>query len=659
MLARTAVLLLAAALSAGAAVKKIYVVERTDVPGYRYERIVAKAHLAVDPKVEANRSIRDIDLAPRNEQGLVEFSTDLYVIKPRNPVEGNGTVLFEVSNRGNKGMLGMFNMVGSNRNPKDNADFGDGYLLKQGYTLVWIGWQADVPNEAGVMRLFAPAARQDGQTITGPVRSQWIVDRKVTEYSLGDRGTHIPYPVANPSDPAATLTVQDTAYGPKRAIPRAHWRFAEGGRVEMEAGFEPGKIYEVVYTAKDPTVVGLGPAAVRDLISFFKYDGDGVILLGEQYNHIKRAIAFGTSQSGRFLRTYLYHGFNRDEKNRKVFDGVWAHVAGGGQGSFNHRFAQPSRDGHPFLNILYPTDIFPFTDSEQTDPETGLTDGILSRAIKDNVVPKIFYTNGSYEYWGRSASLIHTSVDGSKDVAPASNTRIYLLSGTQHGPGSFPPRRNHTQNLANPNDYRFAQRGLLAAMNAWLKDGKEPPPSNHPQISRDNLVALGALAFPKLPGVNLPRTTQVAWRSDFGPGFRSKGIVTKEPPEPGKQFPILVPQVDRDGNETSGIRLPEIQVPLGTYTGWNLRDGSQGGGGEYLNMVGSFVPFARTKAERAKNKDPRPSIQERYGSRDKYLAKISGAARSLAQSGYVLAEDVPLLEQRAAKEWDTLMEGVK
>ncbi len=656
MLARTTLLLLSGALALTAAVRKIHLVERTDIPGYKYERIVAKAHLAVDPKVDANRSIRDIDLAPRNEQGLVEFAADLYVVKPRNPAEGNGTVLFEVSNRGNKGMLGMFGLATSGRNPRTKEDFGDGYLLEQGYTLVWIGWQADVPNGEDALRLFAPAATENGRAITGPVRSEWIVDRKQTEYSLGDRGTHIPYAPANDE---ATLTVRDSGHGPRRTIPRAEWRLAEGGRVVFDAGFEPGKIYEVVYTAQGPTVTGLGPAAVRDLISFFKYDGDGVILLGEQFRHIKRAIAFGTSQSGRFLRAYLYYGFNRDEKNRKVFDGVWAHVAGGGLGSFNHRFAQPSRDGHPFLNFLYPTDIFPFTDAEQTDPETGLTEGILARAKKDNVVPKIFYTNGSYEYWGRAASLIHTSLDGQKDVTPEPDTRIYLVAGAQHGPGQFPPRRNHTQNLSNPNDYRFAHRGLLAAMNAWVSEGKQPPASTYPRIDRDNLVPLGALAFPKLPGVQLPKTTQMAWRADYGSAFRSTGIVTKEPPSTGKPFPILVPQVDRDGNETAGIRLPEIQVPLGTYTGWNLRDGSQGAAGEYLNMVGSFFPFARTKAERTRNRDPRPSIEERYGSRENYMAKITAAAKELAASGYVLARDVPALEQRAGRHWDALMTGSK
>lgn len=329
-------------------------------------------------------------------------------------------------------------------------------------------------------------------------------------------------------------------------------------------------------------------------------------------------------------------------------------MAGGGRGSFNHRFAQPSRDGHPFLNMEYPTDIFPFTDETQTDPETGLSDGLLVKAEQDKVVPKIFYTNGSYEYWGRSASLIHTSIDGQSDLGLSSNSRAYLLTGTQHGAGTFPPRKSDTQHLSNPNDYRYVMRGLLAAMNGWLKDGKEPPPSQVPRVTKGQLIAPASMQFPKLKGVELPKRHQRAWRADYGPEFRSHGIVTYEPPKLGKAFPTLVPQVDRDGNETAGIRMPEIQAPLATYTGWNLRDARIGAPAEFFNMTGSFFPLARTKAERERNGDPRPSIEERYASKQAYLGKISEAARALADSGYILPRDIGALEQRASREWDAL-----
>jgi hypothetical protein len=646
-----------------AAVTHIYLVDRTDIPGYAYERVVAKAHFAVDPKNPANTIIRDLQNAPRNEDGLVEFAADLFVLKPRDPAKGNGVILFEVSNRGHKGMLSMFDFAASTGNPSKEGDFGDGYLLKQGYTLVWVGWQADVPLNDDLMRLFAPVAKVNGQTITGPVRSQWIVDTPVKTYSLGDRNTHIPYPVANPDDPANQLTVQDHPDSPQRTIPRSEWRFAreengkvvpDNGRVYLSTGYTPGKIYEVVYTAKDPTVIGLGPAAIRDVISFLKYENDSTILLGDQSRYLKRAIGFGTSQSGRFLRTFLYYGFNRDEKNRQVFDGVWAHVAGGGLGSFNHRFAQPSRDGHPFLNLLYPTDIFPFTDEAQTDPETGLTDGLLVKAERDKVAPKIFYTNGSYEYWGRAAALIHTSIDGSSDMGLSKDSRAYFLAGTQHGPGSFPPKQGNTQYKPNPNDYRYIMRGLLAAMCAWVKEGKEPPPSRIPLLSQQQLAAPSQVRFPKLPGVTPPKSYQRAWRANYGPEFRDYGIVSYEPPKLGKAFPTLLPQVDGDGNETAGIRLPEIQVPLGTYTGWNLRAASIGNPTEIFNMVGSFFAFAPNKAEREKRHDPRPSIEERYSSKQEYLGKIKAAAEALASEGYILAQDVPALEQRASRQWDTL-----
>ena len=316
--------------------------------------------------------------------------------------------------------------------------------------------------------------------------------------SLADRD-HQAYAVADANDPAAVLTVRDSVEGPRRTVPRAEWQFSEDGKgIRMAAGFQPKKIYEVVYTAKDPPVVGVGPAAVRDAVSRLKYGSASD--LGLEAGAIKRAIGFGISQSGRFLRTYLYYGFNEDEAHRKVFDGVMPHVAGAGRGSFNHRFAQASRDGHPYINFFYPTDIFPFTDEPQRDPETGVTDGLLSHATRPEHRPKVFYTNSSYEYWGRAASLIHTSVDGSRDVAPPPDTRIYLLAAGQHGVASFPPSRTIGQQPNNPLDYRWVMRSLLLSMNRWITDGTPPPESRYPRIADGTLVAPDKLAFPKIPG---------------------------------------------------------------------------------------------------------------------------------------------------------------
>ena len=543
-----------------AALLRIEVSERSDVldgrpfgPAGPYERLAGKAYFAADPNLPANKIIADIARAPRNEDGMVEFSSDIYVLKPRDPAHGNGAVLFEVSNRGGKAMLYSFDRGAAGSDPHTAHDFGDGFLLEQGYTLVWLGWEFDVPSTPGLLRLYTPAVKG----ITGLVRSEMIVDRRETRQSLGDRN-QMAYPAANPDDPSLTLTVRDHGDSPRRAVPREAWHIENGTHIVMPAGLEPGKIYELVYTSKDPPLVGLGPAAVRDLISFFKYGIESDTVLGDHHDFIKRAYGFGISQSGRFLRTFLYYGFNQDEKGRRVFDGVMAHVAGAGRGSFDHRFAQPSRDAHPFLNTFYPTDIFPFTDVAQTDPETGLTDGLLSHATPPEATPKIFYTNTSYEYYGRSASLIHTTIDGTKDAPIPPTTRIYFLTGCQHGPAPFPPVHGQARNLPNPNNYNWTLRALLVAMNAWVKDGKEPPPSRYPRIADDKLVALGAVQFPKIPGVQFPTRIQKAWRVDYGPEFRTAGIVTIEPPKVGSAFPMRVPQVDADGNETSGIRMPAL-----------------------------------------------------------------------------------------------------
>jgi len=664
MIRRFALLLFFSAAALCPAVKSVHTIDRSDVLNGKtfgksgpYERITGKVNFTIDPKLPANRIITDIDLAPRNEEGMVEFSADFYVLKPTDPKLGNGTILFEVSNRGGKGMVGMFNDAPGTRDPREARDFGDAFLLERGFTLVWLGWQFDVPHQPELLRLFAPIAKgEGGQSITGLVRSEHIADGPAGGFSLADR-THLPYPVANPNDPDAQMTVRDSCAGARTVIPRAQWKFNEDlGSVTVTGGLKPGRIYEVVYQAKDPSLAGLGPTGIRDFISYLKYGTatSSINSLGDfKY---KRAIGFGASQSGRFLRTFLYYGFNGDEHRRQVFDGVWAHVAGGGRGSFNHRFAQASRDGHPHLNCSYPTDIFPFTDLPETDPETNKTAGLLDNAQLASVVPKIFYTNGSYEYWGRSAALIHSSPDGQRDELMAPGTRAYLLSGTQHGPGAFPLRKGAAANLPNANDYRWHMRALMTSLNAWIADDKEPPPSQIPHAGKDQLVSVGALNWPKIPSSpKSPQFPQRAWRADYGPDFASKGIVTQEPPKLGNEFAALVPQVDADGNEAAGIRHPMLQVPLGTYTGWNMRTAAIGAPEQLYSMVGSTFFFAKTKAERVKNGDPRPSIEERYRNKQDYVEKYTAAARQLAKDGYLLESDLEMVVQRGAWFWDQLM----
>ena len=630
-----------------------------------YEKIQGRVFFEVDPRLEQNRIICDIDLAPRNRRGKVEFSSDFYLVLPTRPDKGNGTLLYEVCNRGRKGMLGMFTRATSSRDLTTPTEFGDALLLDHGFSLTWLGWQFDVPRDPKRLRLYAPVARQGSTPIRGLVRAEFVPETRVRSFPLADRNMEPAYPAIDLGDPDLKLTVRDLTDGPRKIVPRSHWRLAReengkpvasSGHVFMASGFEAGRIYELVYPAENPTLVGLGPAATRDFIAFLKYGGafqeDGEArALGSS---VRRAIGFGTSQSGRFLRTFLYYGFNQDEGRRPVFDGVLSHVAGASRGSFNHRFAQPSRDAHSFMNTFYPTVIYPFADLPQSDRERDLDEGVLDRSRRQESTPKIFYTNASYEYYGRAASLIHTSLDGARDVPLAPNTRVYVFAGTQHGPASFPPQRRSTANLPNPNDFRWPMRALLLALQAWLAEDKEPPPSQYPRISRGELVALERMSFPRIPGVRLPVRMMQPYRLNYGPDFRTRGIVTLQPPRVGGAFRPLVLQVDRDGNELAGIRLPVIRVPLATYTGWNLRHPDIGSPAELYSMVGSFIPFPGTRGERLQTGDPRLSIAERYAGREAYLERIRTEAGRLARQGYLIGSDVPRITRQAAGLWDYL-----
>ena len=628
-----------------------------------YERIVGRAYFAVDPDAAANQLIFNLKKAPRNASRQVEFYADFYIISPVVPQKGNGTVLFEVSNRGRKSLLTVFSRGKSSNDPRTEAEFGDALLLEQGFTLAWVGWQFDVPREPPLMSVTVPVARDAKGPIAGVVRSDYVPDQKVLSFSLGDRA-FLQYPVAEGSDASATLTEREAADGPGRVIPRDQWKFgrevngqfvADPKFVYRAVGFAPGKIYEVVYRSTDPPVVGLGMAAVRDFVAYFHSGAKSDGPLDAVRAATRHTLAFGSSQSGRFLRTYLYFGFNRDEQNRPVFDGVWAHVAGGGRGSFNFQFAQPSRDARPYFNFHYPTDIFPFTEADQTDPETGITDGLLKRTLAGGAPPKIFYTNTAYEYYGRAASLSHTSLDGTRDMPLAKDSRLYVFTGGNHGPGTIPPGRTDTQYRESANDYEWFMRSLLMAMQNWLAEGKMPPASVYPKVAHGDLVPPADVAFPKIPGVTYATRLHRVFRMDFGETFRTAGVVSIEPPKLGKEFPTLVMQVDKDGNEVAGLKTPQVAVPLGTHTGWNLRDPSIGAPEQLYSMKGSYFPFARTRSEREQRGDPRPSVEERYAGRAVYLERVRGAARQLIGKGYLLARDLQPVVDLSAAEWDYVM----
>ncbi len=651
--------------AASAEVVRIDIDSRAEVANGRtfglagsYEKLAGTIHFAIDPANPANRIITDIAFAPRNADGKVEFRADFFLMKPTDASRGNGTLLYEVSNRGGKGMLGTFSNAARAIDPMTDEEMGDGFLMRQGFMLLWLGWQFDVPNRDGLVRVYPPTATSADGPITGLVRSEVVVREPTDDRSLADRN-HLAYAVTDPNDPANILTVRDTVDGPRRVIPRSQWRFArrtETGEVVsdpthvyLEGSFQPHKLYDVVYVSANPPVVGVGPAAVRDMVSRLKYGTAPELSIPE--GTVDRAIAWGVSQSGRFLRTFMFYGFNEDEESRKAFDGIMAHVAGAGRGSFNHRFAQPSRDGHPFLNKLYPTDIFPFTDVSQSDPDIEMSGGLLD-SIDAAHMPKIFYTNSSYEYWGRAASLIHTSLDGSEDAAVMDNVRIYSFAGGQHGPGRFPPVQSIGQQPSNPNDYSWFLRSLLLAMNGWATDGTLPPDSVYPRIDAGDLVLPHDLRFPNIPGVGQPAEPHLAYRVDYGPEFRTKGIVTQEPPDVISAFPVMVPQVDSDGNETAGLMMPEVAVPLATYTGWNLFRPEAGPPTVLSSMQGSYIPFARTRADRERSGDPRPSIEERHENRQEYLGLVAEATLDLVDAGYLLPEDVSPIIAQAARHWE-------
>jgi len=665
--------LLSATLSAE--VVRIEVDSRADVLGGRsyglagpYEKMSGIIHFAVDPSNPANQIIVDIEHAPTNAQGKVEFSANYTIIKPKDAERGNGTVLLGVSNRGSRRLLTFFNHASAEGerwdaiDPVTEENFGDGFLMENGFTLLWVGWQFDIPaNNLGGSRSFLPKVAPR-EPIEGIVRSDFVVRERTFDRTLADRN-HIPYPVSDPNAPETVLTVRDTREGERREIPRDQWAFArlEGSevvpdmtRIYLESGFEPFEIYEVIYRAVNPEVIGLGLAGLRDAISMLKYGSSAEWNVPE--GAIDRAIGFGLSQPGRTLRSFLYLGFNADEQQRKVLDGIMAHIGGAARGSFNLRFGQASRDAHPYLNFYYPTDIFPFADVDQTDPVTGRTGGMLT-GVPAEFMPKVFNSNSSYEYWGRVASLLTTDVEGTRDIPMMDeHARVYHFAGAQHLPTAFPPTQTNGQNRNNPNDFSWMMRALLLAMNRWVTDGTPAPPSVYPRIDDGTLVEPSEVSFPELPGVSFPTVPHLAYRSDFGPRFESEGIIDIEPPRQlGPPFKTLVPQVNADGNELAGLRTPFVLVPLATYTGWNLYNDAYGPTDVLSHMSGSYLPFPRTRAERERNGDPRLSITERYGSRAEYLGLLAAEAIPLIEQGYLLDEDLPEIIQQAAVRWDYLM----
>ena len=605
-----------------------------------YEKIAGTIYFSADPTHPLHRAITDIGLAPRNAAGRVEFSADFYVLKPVDMRKGNGRLLFDVPNRGRKVALGMFNSTPRVPDPSTPADFGNGFLMRHGYTVAWVGWQHDVPRRDGLMVLDAPRA----QGVIGFVRCELRPNNRVETLPLADR-YHIPYPAIDLRDAEARVTVREHAAADPVDVPRSAWRFPDPGHIELKGGFTPGAIYDVVYRSADPPVVGLGFLAVRDTAAWLRSAAaaGGNPCAGA----LSRVYLFGVSQSGRFLRHLLHLGLDEDERGHMVFDAVIPHVAGGRRGEFNLRFGQPSLNAVEAAGSLPP-----FNDGEQ-----------LARIKKRGRVPRIFAINTSAEYWRGDASLIHTDVEGRRDIEPPDFMRTYLLAGTQHTPGGLPPPpedpNTGSRGLQRFNvvDYAPLLRAALVNLDRWVSDGVEPPASAFPRLSDATAVAAESQApfFADLPGVRFPDRVHRPVALDFGRDME-RGIPAY-PPKAGAPYRTYVPAVDADGNEIVGIRPVELLAPLATYAGWNPRHPDQGAPGDLMSMMGSTLAFPLTRAERERMGDPRPSIAERYPSRAAYLERVREAAQKLVATRHVLAEDVEAIVERAGRLWDFIHAG--
>jgi hypothetical protein len=595
-----------------AEVVRVEVQSTSDLGETGYEELVGTLHYEIDPRDPRNAIIADVALAPMNEAGRVSFSGDLRVLRPKDPSKQNGAAWIEIPNRGGKASL-------------------QEWFVRHGFTVVSVGWEFDILPEEEKMRLEVPEARnEDGTPIRGVVSAVFTPDKTLHEQKVTDLAI---YPPVDPEGPDSRLLIRDRAAFPGgRKVPREDWS-VEGHRVRLAGGFEPGLTYEVSWLAEGPPLAGLGYAAIRDAVAWLKHGDDSLA-------PVDLAYAFGSSQCGRFLRDFVYLGFNTDEHDRIALDGIMAHVAGAGRLILNERWSKPRAIAG------YDTSSFPFADSALTDPVSGRTDGILDNPRVTHR-PKIFYTNMAAEYWGagRVAALTHTDVVGEKDLAFPDEVRSYFFAGTSHGPAPFPPTALlKGEPLANPVSASPSIYALRLAMHQWVSEGIEPPASVVPKHSDGSLVPVAAVNFPSVPGLASPHTVSA--------GGRVSNPQWPDGAGGGTELPLLVPRVDADGNDLPGIRMPDVAVPLGTATGWVFRPEAMGSPHEFYLLRGAWVPFAATRAGREAAGDPRPSVEERYGSKDDYLAKVRAVLGDLVDRRLLEEIDLEKLVRQAGERWD-------
>jgi Alpha/beta hydrolase domain len=642
-----------------------------------YEKLVGKIYGEVDPKNRLNKVIVNLEKAPRNKRGRVEYWSDFCILKPVDMARGNGKIFYDAPNRGGKRIVAFLNDAPQNNNPSTIEDAGNGFLMRQGYTIVWCGWQGDLMPQKDWLVMGVPVATTNGKELTRRVRTEIVVEEKgVQSQPLSGDERVKSYPAASLNKSLATLTVRKKGYSPRIPIDGSNWEFAtckEDGQsnektlrrsaqdLYLRSGFKPGHIYEFIYPAKNPLVLGLGFAVVRDLISFLRYqmkDAKGKpnplttannppLSLppfrgenkreGKQITGIQYAYAWGRSQSGRFLRDFVYHGFNEDESGRKVFDAIAPHVAGGGRIFLNYECARPVTSSQQHTNQLEP-ELFPHAYKVIKDAQTGRRDGILKRPKTD---PYVFHTQTSTEYWQKRGCLAHTDGKG-HDITPPDKVRIYVIASAQHNsPFGSEPVKEDTQQLVNPLPAGDVLRALMVALDLWVTQGISPPPSQYPTVSNGTLVQPDSdgTGFPKIPGVRFAGLHNRQLFLDYGRNILQGRIDVHPPRQIGNGgYTILVPKVDTDGNDLAGIRLPAVQVPIGTYTGWNLQS-RRLAEDELSGLLGSYIPFSKTKAERRKRGDARLSLQERYRDKADYVHQVSRAARVLVEQRFLLPED--------------------
>ena len=615
-----------------------------------YERIDGVLEFAVDPGNTRNASIVDLEYAPVDGAGLVRFASDFTLVAPRDPSKGNGRVIVEAVNRGRRRTIAFFNRGPTPPIDSDAIPEGDGFLLRNAYSVLSIGWQWDVYRSNALLGLDAPGISIEGQPVTGQACVEMRPTAQERTRLLANR-EHEPYPVADLNDPGATLLVRDWEDGPDTVIPRSRWHFPDPQHLTLEPGFQPGKIYYCIYTAANPVVVGCGMLAIREAAAWLRNASDGDLVHGGY----ERVYGHGVSQCGRLLRHMLYLGLNLDQDGRPVFDGLLPHVAGGRMGEFNHRFAQPSCQSNPGFGHQ-----FPFADDTLSDPLTEQTDGLLLRLRELNAVPKIIYTDSAAEYWRGDAALTHIDGTETLDLDHAPETRRYLFAGTQHLPGDPDlmvgqgPDGSTGVHPYNAVDYIPLLRAALLNLDRWVSEGIEPPESMHPRLHDGTVVTqadylAGSVAVPER---SLPDPDRL-WRIreiDVGP--RAERGIAAYPVKEGRAYPQLVPAADGDGNDLAGIRLPDLTVPVGTHTGWNLRHPDTGAPEQLMSMQGSTHWFPATEAQRVAAGDPRPSLEQRYANREDYASRAREAATKLADDGYLLVEDIDLVVNSCLERYD-------